>query len=149
MPWRSNFGRDSYFGISIYNKIRSDFLPYLNRFDFCFLFCFMVLIQDNHNLVEARFVWWVVGWRLNGFSLGVVSGILPAMFFYFVEQKNVSLYLILPLFQHFTWNLFDFSRLVSFFSHYAKSDFEHELLSKAIQIEQSQYKKLKSEIETG
>ena len=63
--------------------------------------------------------------------------------------KNVSLYLILPLFQHFAWCLFDFSRLVSLFSHSAKSDFEHQLLSKAIQNEQSQYKKLKSEVETG
>ena len=71
------------------------------------------------------------------------------MFFYFVEQENVSLYLILPLFQHFAWNLFDLSRLVSLFSHSAKSDFEHQLLSKAIQNEQSQYEKLKSEIETG
>ena len=35
------------------------------------------------------------------------------------------------------------------FSHSAKSDFEHKLLSTAIQNEQSQYKKLKSEIETG
>ena len=61
------------------------------------------------------------------------------MFFYFVEQKNVSLYLILPLFQHFAWNLFDFSKLF-LFSHSAKSDFEHQLLSKAIQSEQSQYK---------
>ena len=44
---------------------------------------------------------------------------------------------------------FDFSRLVSLFSHSAKSEFEHQLLSKAIQIEQSQNKKMKSEIETG
>ena len=71
------------------------------------------------------------------------------VFFYFVEQKNVSLYLILPLFQHFAWNLFYFSKLVSLFSHSAKSDVEHQLLSEAIQNEQSQYKKLKSEIETG
>ena len=34
-------------------------------------------------------------------------------------------------------------------SHSAKSDFEHQFLSKTIQNEQSQYKKLKSEIETG
>ena len=60
-----------------------------------------------------------------------------------------SVYLILPLFQDFAWNLFDFSRLVSLFSHSAKSEFEHQLLSKAIQNEQSQYKKLKSEKETG
>ena len=63
--------------------------------------------------------------------------------------KNVSLYLILPLFQHFARYLFDFSRLVSHFSHSAKSDFEHQLLSKAIQNEQSQFKQLKSEVETG
>ena len=44
---------------------------------------------------------------------------------------------------------FYFSRLVSLFSHSVKSDFEHQLLNKAIQNEQSQYKKLKSEIETG
>ena len=49
------------------------------------------------------------------------------------------------VFESFT----DFSRLVSLFSHSAKSDFEHQLLSKAIQNEQSQYKKLKSEVETG
>ena len=45
--------------------------------------------------------------------------------------------------------MFDFSRLVSLFSHSAKSEFEHQLVSKAIQNEQSRYKKLKSEIETG
>ena len=39
--------------------------------------------------------------------------------------------------------------LVSLFSHSARSEFEHQMLSKAIQNEQSQYKKLKSEIETG
>ena len=43
-----------------------------------------------------------------------------------------------------------FSRLVSLFSHSAKNDFEHQLLSKAIQNEESQYKKKsKAEIETG
>ena len=45
--------------------------------------------------------------------------------------------------------IFRLSRLVSLFSHSAKSDFEHQLLNKAIQNEQSQYKKLKSEVETG
>ena len=45
------------------------------------LFCLMTLFQDNHKLVKARFVWWIVGWRLIGVSLRVVSGILPAMFF--------------------------------------------------------------------
>ena len=46
------------------------------------LFCFLVSVQDNHKLVKARFVWWVVGWRLNGFWLRVVSEILPAIFFF-------------------------------------------------------------------
>ena len=45
--------------------------------------------------------------------------------------------------------IFDFSRLVSLFSHSAKSDFEHQLLSKANQNELSRFKKLKSEIEMG
>ena len=45
--------------------------------------------------------------------------------------------------------IFDFTRLVSLFSQSARSEFEHQLLSKTIQKEQSQYKKLKSEIETG
>ena len=53
------------------------------------------------------------------------------------------------LFQHFAWNLFDFSSLVSLFTHSDKSDFEHRLLSQAIQNEQSLYKRYKSEIETG
>ena len=80
--------------------------------------------------------------------LWIVRQDLSCYVFYFVEQKKVLLYLILPLFLHFAWNLFDFSRLVSLFSHSAKSDFEHQLLSKEIQNEQSQYKKLKSEVET-
>ena len=43
----------------------------------------MVLFQDNLKLMEAIFVWLVVGWRLNGFRLWVVSGILSAMFFFY------------------------------------------------------------------
>ena len=70
-------------------------------------------------------------------------------FFTSSNHKKCSVYLILSLFQHFAVNLLDFSRLVSLIIHSAKSDFEHQLLSKAIQNEQSQYKKLKSEIETG
>ena len=32
-------------------------LSFFNRFDFLFLlFCFMVLFQDNHKLLEDRFV---------------------------------------------------------------------------------------------
>ena len=44
------------------------------------LFCFMVLFQDNPKVVEAHFVWWVLGRRLSEFPLRVVSGILSAMF---------------------------------------------------------------------
>ena len=53
------------------------------------------------------------------------------------------------LFCRFFSILHKISRLVSLFSHFAKSEFKHQLLSKAIQNEQSQNKKLKSEIETG
>ena len=76
------------------------------------------------------------------FSAGYYSA--PIFF-----RRTFFRFTILPLFQHFAWNLFDFSRLVSLFSHSAKSQFEHQLLSKAIQNEQSQNKKLKSDIETG
>ena len=69
--------------------------------------------------------------------------------YFFLLRQTFFRFTILPLFRHFAWNLFDFSRLVSLFSHSAKSEFEHQLLSKAIQNEQSRYKKLKSEIETG
>ena len=56
----------------------------------------------------------------------------------------------LPHFAGFsTFWFFNIFRLVLLTSHSAKSDFEHQLLSKAIQNEQSRYKKLKSEIETG
>ena len=69
--------------------------------------------------------------------------------YFFLLRQTFFRFTILPLFRHFARNLFDFSRLVSLFSHCAKSEFEHHLLSKAIQNEQSRYKKLKSEIETG
>ena len=42
-----------------------------------------------------------------------------------------------------------FSRLISLFSHSAKSVFRQQLSRKAIQNEQSQYQITKSEIETG
>ena len=45
--------------------------------------------------------------------------------------------------------IFYFSRLVLLFCHSAQSPLKQHLLSKAIQNEQSQYKNLKSEIETG
>ena len=77
------FHRDCCFGISKFYKIDQISLSYFNRFDFL-VFNFFVLwflYQDNHKLVEARFVWWVFGRSLNGFPHWVVSGILPAMFF--------------------------------------------------------------------
>ena len=45
--------------------------------------------------------------------------------------------------------IFDSSRLVSLCCHSAQSPFKQQLLSKAIQNEESQYKKSRSEIETG
>ena len=42
---------------------------------------FLLFLFYGFKLLEARFVWWVVGWHLSGFSLWVVSGIFPAMFF--------------------------------------------------------------------
>ena len=67
---------------------------------------------------------------------------------FFTSSNFFSLYHF-AAFSTFCVKYFDFSRLVSLFSHSAKSEFEHQLLSKAIQNEQSRYKKLKSEIETG
>ena len=66
-----------------------------------------------------------------------------AMFFYFVELFFALP--ILPLFRHFAWNFFDFSRLVSLFCHSAQSPFKQQLLSKAIQNKKSQYKKNQSQ----
>ena len=82
-------------------------------------------------------------------NLWIVRQDLFCYVFYFVGQENVSLYLILPLFQHFAWIIFDFSRLVFLVSNSVKSYFEHQLLSKAIQNELIQDKELKSETETG
>ena len=79
----------------------------------------------------------------------LLSRLLLRSYFFFLLRQTFFRFTILPLFRHFAWNLFDFSRLVSLFSHSAKSEFEHQLLSKAIQNEQSGYEKLKSEIETG
>ena len=39
--------------------------------------------------------------------------------------------------------IFDFSRLVSLFCHSSQSPFKQQLLSEAIQNEESQYKKIK------
>ena len=76
------------------------------------------------------------------FSAGYYSA-----FLYFVELFFALP--ILPLFRHFAWNFFDFSRIVSLFCHSAQSPFKQQLLSKGIQNGESQYKKSKSEIETG
>ena len=61
-----------------------------------------------------------------------------SVFFYFVELFFALP--ILPLFRHFA--------LVSL-CHFARSTFKQQLLSKAIQNEESQYKKNQSEKETG
>ena len=116
---------------------------------FCFFFVFLLIFLRNRFpnslIVRSRSSSLLSQWKF--FELYVRT--CPAIFFTSSNKKNVSLYLILPPFQHFAWNLFDFSRLVSLFSHSAKSDFEHQLLSKAIQNKQSQCKKLKSEMEAG
>ena len=75
----------------------------------------------------------------NENSLNCTSGLVLLCFFT-SSNKNLSLYLILPPFRHLR-EIFDFSRLVSLFSHSAKSVFRQQLLSKAIQNERSQYKK--------
>ena len=78
------------------------------------------------------------------------TGYYSAPFFFTSSNKKKRFALPnFAAFSTFCVNFFDFSRLVSLFSHSAKSDFEYQLLSKAIQNEQSRYKKLKSEIETG
>ena len=55
--------------------------------------------------------------------IGINGGYLPGMF------------------RHFAWNLSDFSRLVSLFCNSAQSPFKQQLLGKAMQNEESQYKK--------
>ena len=67
--------------------------------------------------------------------------------FFTSSNKKVFRFTSFCRFFNILRDTFDFSRLVSLFSPSAKSDFEHQLLSKAIQNEQSQYKKL--EVETG
>ena len=43
--------------------------------------------------------------------------------YFFLLRRTFFRFTILPLFRHFAWNLFDFCRLVSLFSHSAKSEF--------------------------
>ena len=91
----------------------------------------------NPLIVRSRFSFLFSQWKF--FELYVRT--CPAMFFYFVELFFALP--ILPLFQHFAWNLFDFSRLVSLFCHSAESPFKQQLLGKAMQNEESQYKRIK------
>ena len=62
------------------------------------------------------------------------------MFFFTSSNKKMFRFTLFCRFFNILPEISDFSRLVSLFSHPAKSDFEHELLSKAIQNEQSKYK---------
>ena len=55
----------------------------------------------------------------------------------FFTSSNFFALPILPLFRHFAWNFFEFSRLVSLFCHSARSPFKQHMLSKAIQNEES------------
>ena len=70
------------------------------------------------------------------FTLRGASGILPAMFLLRRTKKMFRFTSFCRFYQPFAY-FFEFSRLVSLFSHSAKSDFEHQLLSKAIENEQS------------
>ena len=58
---------------------------------------------------------------------------LPSTF-YFLEQKLVSFYIILSLFQQNAWKFFDFSRLVLLSAHFAPSFFKQQLLIIATEI---------------
>ena len=75
-----------------------------------------------------------------------------------IVRQDLSCYVFFKLFFSYPFSrffilreifFFDFSRLVSLFCHSDQSPFKQQLLSKAIQNEESQYKKLKSEVETG
>ena len=69
-------------GSQFMTKFGQIFYNFLTDLIFLFLlFCFMVLFQDNHKSGEARFVWWITGWRLNGFPLRVVSEIFAGYVF--------------------------------------------------------------------
>ena len=148
--FRSNFKVEWEYGV--WTKIRfigSDFLFTCGNFTLIFtvfsIFWIGFFLNDFSNPFIVRSRSSFLFSQRKFFELYVRT--CPAMFF--LLRRTFFRFTILPLFQHFAWNLFDFCRLVSLFSHSAKSDFEHQLLSKAIQNEQSQYKKLKSEIETG
>ena len=109
---------------------------------FCFFNCFLEMVFPIHSVCSwSNFL--SSQWKF--FELSVRN--CAAMFFFTSSNKNFFRFTSFCCFlKHFAWNLFDFSRLVYLFSHSAKSDFEHQLLSKSIQNDQSQFKKLKSEL---
>ena len=78
---------------------------------------------------------WLSGHKLIQF-FELFFGTCPAKFFT-SSNRNCSLYLRSQLVPHFAWNLFDFSWLVSLFSHSAKNAFRLQLGSKAIWNEDS------------
>ena len=97
----------------------------------------------NSLIVRSRSNFLCSQWKF--FELYVRT--CPGMFF--LLRRTFFRFTILPLFRHIAWSPCDCSRLVLLFSRSALSEFEHQLLSKAIKNEQSQHKKLKSEIQTG
>ena len=107
------------FTCGIWHWFCSFFLIFLVWF---FLF-FLKMVFVTSLIVHSR-----SSFSVYSMKILCTSGLVLLCFFYFVEQKNVSLYLILPLFQQFAWNLFDFSRLDFLFSNSAKGAFEHQLL---------------------
>ena len=102
--------------------------------------CFSTLLSFGSNSSD-------ISWFINS-RPRLLSRLLLRSYFFFTSSNFFSLYHF-AAYSAFCVKSFFFSRLVSLFSHSAKSEFEHQLLSKAIQIEQSQNKQLKSEIETG
>ena len=88
-------------------------------FLFRFLFDFFWNGSPNSPIVCSRSSFCL----LNENTLNCTQGLVLLCFFT-SSDKNFSLYFILPPL-HFAWNLFDFSRLVSLFSHSAKSVFRH------------------------
>ena len=125
--WRHNHFKSGF--CSFIHEISTEMRTWVNRD-----------LSHSHKLLQSEIDFLIAALI---FSAGYYSAPI------FLSNKKMFRFTSFPLFQHFALYLFDFSRLVSLFSHSAKSDFEHQLLSKWIQNEQSQYKKLKSEIETG
>ena len=110
--------------------------------------CFVCLILLGSQLLRFCLFGW--DWSIDllvRYSRPVFHSILWTVFqdlsCYVFLLRRIKKCFALPHFAAFSTfcvKSFDFSRLVSLFSHSAKSDFEHQLLIKAIQYEQSQYK---------